>query len=80
MFKILKTYFLVPWIGLSILFLIKASFGNNVNLLSEDIITGLIFAVGLTLFVGTIYFFLDTGYNGLICATLFGQTVPGILV
>ena len=57
MFKTLKTYFLVPWIGLSILFLIKASFGNNVNLLSEDIITGLIFAVGLTLFVGTIYFF-----------------------
>jgi len=63
MFKILKTYYLVPWIGLSILFLIRALFGKSVKPLSEDIIVGQIFALVLTLFVGTIYFFLDTKWG-----------------
>ncbi len=63
MFKILKTYYLVPWIALSILFLIKASFGESINSLSEDLIVGQIFAIVLTFFVGTIYFFLDTKWG-----------------
>jgi len=63
MFKILKTYYLYQWIVFSILFLISALFRESVNPLSKDILVSQIIAIILTLFVGTIYYFLDTKWG-----------------
>ncbi|MBR9833146.1 hypothetical protein GYB57_13445 [bacterium] len=60
MIKVFKSYYLFPWVGLALLFLLKGLLGNSVQPLIDTIVTGQIFAFILALIVGTIYFYVDT--------------------
>ena len=63
MIKVLKSYYLLPWVGLSLLFLFKGLIGDSVQHLIDTIITGQIFAIVLTLVAGSIYYFVDVKWG-----------------
>lgn len=63
MIKIFTRYYLPFYIGISLLFLLKAWKGNSAIPIEERLLTGQLFAIVLAIFSGAIYYLEDTKWG-----------------